>query len=69
MKRPSRKVFVIVALLALAGATWTCSACSTAYVLRAGYEEAKILAARRPIEEVARLACQWFVRWLGVSPV
>jgi predicted aminopeptidase len=52
MKRPSRRIFVIIALLALAGATWTCSACSAAYVLRAGYEEAKILAARRPIPEV-----------------
>ncbi len=52
MKRPSRKAFVILALLALAGATWTCSACSAGYILRAGYEEAKILAARRPISEV-----------------
>ena len=52
MKRPSRRVLTIFALLALAGATWTCSACSAGYVLRAGYEEAKILAARRPIPEV-----------------
>ena len=52
MKRPSRRVLTVLALLALAGATWTCSACSAAYVLRAGYEEAKILAARRPIPEV-----------------
>src|SRR5688500_17244258 len=52
MKRPSRKSFVLLALLALAGATWTCSACSARYILRAGYEEAKILAARRPIAEV-----------------
>ena len=52
MKRPSRRTIVILAVLALAGATWTCSACSAAYVVRAGYEEAKILAARRPIAEV-----------------
>ena len=52
MKRPSRKTFVVLALLLLAGATWTCSACSAGYILRAGYEEAKILAARRPIPEV-----------------
>ena len=52
MKRPSRKTFVLLALLVLAGATWTCSACSAGYILRAGYEEAKILAARRPISEV-----------------
>ncbi|HEX6642046.1 MAG TPA: aminopeptidase [Thermoanaerobaculia bacterium] len=52
MKRPSRRMLTILALIVVAGATWTCSACSTAYVLRAGYEEAKILAARRPIPEV-----------------
>ena len=56
MKRPSRRVFVILALLALAGATWTCSACSAGYILRAGYEEAKILAARKPIPDVIAAA-------------
>ena len=52
MKRPSRRIFVILALVALAGATWTCSGCSAAYIVRAGYEEAKILAARKPIVDV-----------------
>ncbi|HEX6589947.1 MAG TPA: aminopeptidase [Longimicrobiales bacterium] len=52
MKRPSRRAFVLIALFVLAAATWTCSACSAGYILRAGYEEAKILAARRPIREV-----------------
>ena len=52
MKRPSRRIFVLLALLLLAGATWTCSACSAAYIVRAGYEEAKILAARKPIVDV-----------------
>lgn len=52
MKRRSRRTVIILATLALAGATWTCSACSAAYIARAGYEEAKILAGRRPIPEV-----------------
>ncbi|HUF12550.1 MAG TPA: aminopeptidase [Longimicrobiales bacterium] len=52
MKRPSRKTFVILTLLFVAGATWTCSACSAGYILRAGYEEAKILARREPIRDI-----------------
>ena len=52
MKRPSRRAFVILTLLLIAGATWTCSACSAGYLLRAGYEEAKILARREPIRNV-----------------
>ena len=39
---------VYLALLALVGV----SGCSPAYVLRAGYEEAKILWRRQPIEEI-----------------
>jgi len=40
---------LLVAALALAGSAW---ACSPVYVLKAGWAEAKILRARRPIPEV-----------------
>lgn len=51
-RHPLRRPLAAAALLtlALAGA----GACSPAYVLRAGWEEARILAARRPIGEVIR---------------
>ena len=39
-------------MVASVAATGLLSACSPGYVLRAGWEEAKILAARRPIQEV-----------------
>lgn len=45
---PARRAGPLVALLATGAAT----ACSPAYVLRAGWEEARILANRRPIAEV-----------------
>jgi len=50
--RRSRKIAVIAAVLLLAAGALTCSACSGGYILRAGVEEAKILANRRPIPEV-----------------
>ncbi|MHB1167669.1 MAG: aminopeptidase [Longimicrobiales bacterium] len=44
-----RSVFSLLAVAAIAAASLTCS---PVYVLRAGYEEAKILSRRRPIPEV-----------------
>lgn len=44
-----RLVFSLLAVAAIAAASLTCS---PVYVLRAGYEEAKILSRRRPITEV-----------------
>lgn len=52
MKKPSGKLMVVLSLALIAGATWTCSACSAGYLLRAGYEETTILAAREPIADV-----------------
>ncbi len=48
---PPRLLGLLVALAALAGAV---TACSPGYVLRAGWEEARILAAREPIDRALR---------------
>ena len=48
-----RKAILVAAGLLLAAATlWPGTACSPTYVIRAGWEEAKILRARQPIPEV-----------------
>ena len=49
MKRPLRRLLIALPLIALAALTLTCS---PGYVLRAGWQEAKILSRRRPIERV-----------------
>lgn len=49
MKWTKRRILGVVGVAAVAG---TAMFCSPGYVLRAGYEEAKILARRQPIEEV-----------------
>ncbi len=49
MKWTKRRAFALLGVAALAG---TAMFCSPGYVLRAGYEEAKILAGREPIPEV-----------------
>lgn len=49
----TRRVLTVTGVLLLAAATFTCASCSSArYVLRAGMAEARILAARQPIDEV-----------------
>ncbi|MGD8494692.1 MAG: aminopeptidase [Gemmatimonadales bacterium] len=45
-----RTVLICVLLGLVAALAVSCSACSPAYVLHAGYQEAKILSARQPIE-------------------
>ena len=47
-----RVVLAAAGLLLVAVALWPGTACSPTYVIRAGWEEAKILRARRPIPEV-----------------
>ena len=49
MKWTKRRIFALTGVAAIAG---TAMFCSPGYVLRAGYEEAKILAGRRPIDDV-----------------
>lgn len=49
MKWTKRRVLALVGVAAVAG---TALFCSPGYVLRAGWEEARILAAREPIDEV-----------------
>ncbi len=47
-----RTVLVAAGVLLAAAALWPGTACSPMYVIRAGWEEAKILRARQPIPEV-----------------
>lgn len=49
MKWTKRRTLAVIGVAAIAG---TAMFCSPIYVLRAGYEEAKILSRRQPIEEV-----------------
>ena len=49
MKWTKRRTFALLGIAAIAG---TVMFCSPVYVLRAGYEEAKILSRRQPIQEV-----------------
>jgi predicted aminopeptidase len=49
MKWTKRRTFAVIGVAAIAG---TAMFCSPIYVLRAGYEEAKILSRRQPIGEV-----------------
>src|SRR5215510_4227719 len=49
-----RSVFIILSVAFCFLLACLLSSCSPTYVLRAGYEEAKILWHRRPIEEVLR---------------
>ena len=49
MKWTKRRVFGLIGIAAVAG---TAMFCSPGYVLRAGYEEARILAGREPIDRV-----------------
>ena len=51
-RRYRRALLVATGVLLAAAALWPGTACSPMYVLRAGWEEAKILRARKPIPEV-----------------
>ena len=51
-RRMRRTLLAAAGVLLAAAALWPGTACSPMYVIRAGWEEAKILRARRPIPEV-----------------
>ena len=52
-RRPRARLFAAAAcIVVVAAALWPGSACSPIYVIKAGWAEAKILSARRPIPEV-----------------
>ncbi len=52
-RRPRARLLVAAAAaVVMAASLWPGTACSPAYVIKAGWEEAKILRARRPIPEV-----------------
>ena len=51
-KKRRKAILVAAGLLLAAAALWPGTACSPMYVIRAGWEEAKILRARQPIPEV-----------------
>ena len=52
-RRPRARLLVAAAVaVVVAASLWPGTACSPAYVIKAGWEEAKILRARRPIPEV-----------------
>ena len=52
-RRPRARLLVVAAAaVVVAASLWPGTACSPGYVIKAGWEEAKILRARRPIPEV-----------------